>query len=193
MATYKSSYRCIGPVSGCRYLKKTSQVCRVLKFNSRIWFLLGFAGCMSLLGMGAYFQLVDGLEPCPLCISQRLAILLTGLVFLIAGLHNPGQTGVKRYAVLGTVTALLGASISTRHVWLQHLPPDQVPECGPELAYMFQYFPLFDTLKLMLSGTGDCAKIDWTLLGFSMPVWTLLAFLMLAALSLLQIWNCEKK
>jgi len=143
--------------------------------------------------MGAYFQLVEGLEPCPLCISQRLAILLTGLVFLTAGLHNPGHIGVTRYAVVGTVTALLGASISSRHIWLQHLPPEKVPECGPELAYMFQYFPLFDTLKLMLSGTGDCAKIDWTLLGLSMPVWTLFAFLSLAILSLMQIWNTTKK
>jgi disulfide bond formation protein DsbB len=164
-----------------------------LKFNARIWFFLGFLACAGLLGMGAYFQLVQGLEPCPLCISQRLAILLTGIVFLIAGLHYPGEVGVKRYALLGTITALLGASISTRHVWLQHLPPDKVPECGPELAYMFQYFPLFDTLKLMLSGTGDCAKVDWTLLGFSMPVWTLLAFLMLATLSFLQRWNYVKK
>ena len=167
---------------------------RMLKFNSRIWFLLGFAGCVGLLGMGAYFQMVEGLEPCPLCISQRLAILLTGLVFLIAGLHNPGQKGVTRYSVLGAVAALSGAAISTRHVWLQHLPPEEVPECsGLELGFMFQNYPLFDTLKLMLSGTGDCAKVDWTFLGFSMPAWTLVAFLMLATLSLLQIWNCEKK
>ena len=183
----------IDPGLGCRFLFKKSIMFRALKFNSRIWFLLGFAGCMGLLGMGAYFQMVDGLEPCPLCISQRLAILLTGLVFLIAGLHNPGQKGVTRYAVLGAVTALLGASISTRHIWIQHLPPDAVPECGPGLEYMFQNFPLFDTLKLMLSGTGDCAKVDWTLLGFSMPAWTLVAFLLLATLSLLQIWNCDKK
>jgi disulfide bond formation protein DsbB len=165
----------------------------ILQFKAKIWFLLGFLACISLLAMGAYFQLVEGLEPCPLCISQRLAILLTGLVFLTAGLHNPGHIGVTRYAVLGTVTALLGASISSRHIWLQHLPPEKVPECGPELAYMFQYFPLFDTLKLMLSGTGDCAKIDWTLLGLSMPVWTLFAFLSLATLSLMQIWNTTKK
>jgi disulfide bond formation protein DsbB len=165
----------------------------ILKFKAKIWFLLGFLACISLLAMGAYFQLVEGLEPCPLCISQRLAILLTGLVFLTAGLHNPGHIGVTRYAVVGTVTALLGASISSRHIWLQHLPPEKVPECGPELAYMFQYFPLFDTLKLMLSGTGDCAKIDWTLLGLSMPVWTLFAFLSLAILSLMQIWNTTKK
>lgn len=163
-----------------------------IKFNARIWFLLGFAGCMGLLAMAAYFQFVGGLDPCPLCISQRLAVLLTGLVFLAAGLHNPGQQGVTRYAVAGAVAALMGASISTRHVWLQHLPPDQVPECQPGLEFMLQNFPLTETLKLMLSGTGDCAKVDWTLLGFSMPAWTLVAFLMLAALSLLQIWNCDK-
>ncbi|OTE97252.1 disulfide bond formation protein DsbB [Crenothrix sp. D3] len=160
-----------------------------MRFNSRIWFFLGFLGCMSLLAMGAYFQFVQGLNPCPLCISQRLAILATGIVFLIAALHNPQQTGTTRYAIAGAITALIGASISTRHVWLQHLPPDEVPECGPGLDYMLQNFPLFDTLKLMLSGTGDCAKVDWTLLGFSMPEWTLLAFLMLATVSLLQIWN----
>ena len=137
--------------------------------------------------MGAYFQFVEGLDPCPLCISQRIAILLTGLVFLSAAIHNPGQNRVKIYAIIGAATALCGAAISTRHVWIQHLPPDQVPECGPGLDYVLQNFPLFETIKLMLSGTGDCAKVDWTLLGFSMPAWTLLAFLMLATLSLLQI------
>ena len=164
-----------------------------IKFTARIWFFFGFLACAGLLGIGAYFQLVQGLEPCPLCISQRIAIFVTGVVFLIAAIHNPRKMGVKRYAILGTITALLGASISTRHVWLQHLPPDKVPECGPELSYMFEYFPIFDTLKFMLSGTGDCAKVDWTLLGFSMPVWTLLAFLILATLSFLQIWNTAKE
>jgi len=162
----------------------------LIRFNSRIWFFLGFLGCMSLLAMGAYFQFVDKLEPCPLCISQRLAILATGIVFLIAAVHNPQQTGTTRYAIAGAITALMGASVSTRHVWLQHLPPEEVPECmGADLSYMLQNFPLFDTLKLMLNGTGDCAKVDWTLFGFSMPAWTLVAFLMLATLSVLQIWN----
>jgi disulfide bond formation protein DsbB len=162
-----------------------------LKLNSRIWFLMGFAGCVFLLGMGAYFQFVDGLDPCPLCISQRIAILLTGLVFLIAAIHNSGQTGTKVYAILGAVMALCGAAISTRHVWIQHLPADKVPECGPGLDYVLKNFPLSETVKLMLSGTGDCAKVDWTMLGFSMPAWTLLAFLMLATLSVLQIWNIK--
>jgi disulfide bond formation protein DsbB len=164
----------------------------LLRFNSRIWFLLGFAGCVFLLSMGAYFQFVGGLDPCPLCISQRIAILVIGLIFLTAGIHNPGQSGVTVYAILGAVSALCGAAISTRHVWIQHLPADKVPECGPGLEYVLQNFPLFETVKLMLSGTGDCAKVDWSLLGFSMPAWTLLAFLMLATLSLLQIWNYKE-
>jgi disulfide bond formation protein DsbB len=164
----------------------------LLRFNSRIWFLLGFAGCVFLLSMGAYFQFVGGLDPCPLCISQRIAILVTGLVFLAAGIHNPGKSGVTVYSILGAVSALCGAAISTRHVWIQHLPPDQVPECGPGLEYVLQNFPLFETVKLMLSGTGDCAKVDWTMFGFSMPAWTLVAFLMLATLSLLQMWNYKE-
>ena len=161
----------------------------MLKFKARIWFLLGALACLSLLSIGAYFQFILGLEPCPLCISQRLAILLTGIIFLIAVLHNPGSVGINCYAILGAISALFGASISTRHVWLQHLPPELVPECSPGISFMLQNFPLFDTVKLMLNGTGDCAKIDWTLLGFSMPAWTLVAFLSLAALSVLQIWN----
>ncbi|CAA9892903.1 Disulfide bond formation protein B [Candidatus Methylobacter favarea] len=164
---------------------------RLIKFTPRVWFLLGFLGCMTLLAMGAYFQFVQGLDPCPLCISQRLAILATGMVFLIAALHNPKQKGITWYAVSGAVTALSGAAISIRHVWLQHLPPEDVPECGPGLDYVLQNLPLAETIKLMLSGTGDCAKVDWTLFGFSMPAWTLAAFLMLATLSLLQILNRE--
>jgi disulfide bond formation protein DsbB len=159
---------------------------KLLILTPRIWFFLGFAGCVFLLSMGAYFQFVGGLDPCPLCISQRIAILLTGLVFVSAAIHNPGKTGMTVYAIIGAVTALCGGAISIRHVWIQHLPPDKVPECGPGLDYVLQNFPLFETVKMMLSGTGDCAKVDWTLLGFSMPAWTLVAFLMLATLSLLQ-------
>lgn len=160
-----------------------------LKFNPRIWFLLGFLGCVFLLGMGAYFQLVDGLEPCPLCISQRIAIAATGLCFLVAALHNPSRKGVKIYSLVGATLALCGAAVSARHVWIQHLPPDKVPECEPPLEYVFNNFPLTKTLKLMLNGTGDCAEVNWQLLGLSMPAWTLVAFLLLATLSVLQIWN----
>ena len=160
-----------------------------IKFTPRIWFFVGFVSCISMLGTGAYLQFVEHLEPCPLCISQRIGLLAVGVLMLIAALHNPGIAGIKRYAIAGAILASIGGSISIRHIWIQHLPPDQVPECGPGLDYVFENFPLAETIKLMLSGTGDCAIVDWTLLGFSIPELTLLAFLGLAGLSLLQIWN----
>jgi disulfide bond formation protein DsbB len=160
-----------------------------LKFTPRIWFLLGSLGCIFLLSMGAYFQFQEGLEPCPLCITQRIAIFSTGLIFAVGGMSYHPRKKVIIISILGALSALTGGSISIRHLWIQHLPPDKVPECGPSLDYVLNNFPLLDTLKLMLSGTGDCAKVDWTLLGLSMPAWTLLAFFMLATLSVLQIWN----
>lgn len=163
---------------------------KLIKISSRLSFFLGFVVCVSLLAVGAYLQFVKQLEPCPLCISQRLAILATGLGFLLAAVHNQGR---KIYAVFIALLALSGASISIRHVWLQHLPPEEVPECGPGIEYMLQNFPLAETIKLMLTGTGDCAKVDWTLLGLSIPAWTLLAFLTLAGWALYQFWNNTAK
>lgn len=163
-----------------------------IKLNPRLWFFLGFIGCFLMLATGAYFQFVEELEPCPLCISQRIAILITGIIFLIAAIHNPKQFGLKAYSILGTLTALIGAGISIRHVWIQNLPADEIPECGPGLEYVFENFPLIDSLKLMLNGTGECAEILWTFLGISIPGWTLVAFLGLAILSLLQQWNSTK-
>lgn len=110
-------------------------------------------------------------------------MLITGLFMLIAALHNPGRTGFRIYAGLAAIAALGGASISVRHVWLQHLPPDEVPACGPGIDYMFENFPLGDLLHAMLNGTGDCAKVDWTLLGLSMPVWVLICFIVII------LWN----
>lgn len=161
----------------------------MIKYSPRAYFLLGFLYCVGLILTAFYFQFVDGLSPCPLCISQRVMVVAVGLVMLAAFLQNPGTTGVRVYAVLGFLVALGGASISARHVWIQHLPADEVPACGPGLGYMFQYFPLSDTLRAMVTGTGDCAKVDWSLLGFSMPAWVLVNFVFLAALSLAQYWN----
>ncbi|MGR9073489.1 MAG: disulfide bond formation protein B [Gammaproteobacteria bacterium] len=163
-----------------------------MKLNPRVCFAFGFFSCFMMLSVGAYFQFVMELEPCPLCISQRVAILLTGLVFLAAAVHNPGKTGIKIYAVLAAFFALAGAGISTRHVWLQHLPPDQVPECGPGLTYVFKHFPLSETVKLLLSGTGECADVLWTFMDLSIPGWTLVAFLGLAGLSIAQLWNVNR-
>ncbi|MCQ8104297.1 disulfide bond formation protein B [Methylomonas sp. SURF-2] len=149
--------------------------------SRRLWFSTGFMACCGLLAVGAYMQFVEELEPCPLCISQRLAILATGIIFLMAALHNKAH---NIYAIAAAFSALLGAGISARHVWLQHLPPEQVPECSPGLEYVFQHFPLTDTIKLMLTGTGECSQIDGIFLGLTIPGWTFIAFVMLAAFSL---------
>jgi disulfide bond formation protein DsbB len=157
------------------FLKRQLIMLKLLRFNPRIWFFLGFLGCVFYWRWALIFNLLtDWIHalvhfPAHCHFTDRSG-------FLSAAIHNPGQAGVKAYAIAGAVTALCGAAISTRHVWIQHMPADKVPECGPGLEYVLQNFPLFETVKLMLSGTGDCAKVDWTLLGFSMPAWTLLAF-----------------
>lgn len=158
-------------------------------YSPRTYFLLGALFCLGLILAALYFQFAGGLDPCPLCISQRIMVVATGLVLLAAGLHNPGKAGIRIYSLAGFAMAMVGAGISGRHVWIQHLPADEVPACGPGLSYMFENLPLTHTLKAMLTGTGDCAKVDWTLLGLSMPAWVLVCFLGLAALSLAQFWN----
>jgi disulfide bond formation protein DsbB len=163
------------------------------KLPPRTYFLLGFLFCAGLILTAFYFQFVSGLDPCPLCISQRVMVVAVGLVMLAAFLHNPGPAGIRVYAALGCIVALLGAAVSARHVYIQHLPADEVPECGPGLGYMFQYMPLSDTLRAMVTGSGDCAKVDWTLFGLSMPAWVLVCFVFLAAVSLAQAWNPPRR
>jgi len=156
----------------------------------RRWFNLGgFAVCASLLGYAYYSQFHDGLDPCPLCIFQRVGIIAVGLIFLVSGLHNPGRLGSRIYGALLALAALGGGAVSARHVWIQSLPADQVPECGPSLDYMLKVFPLGDTLKMVFTGSGECAKITWQLFGLSMPVWVLFSFIGLGALGLYRNWR----
>ena len=148
--------------------------------------------CACGLGYAYYAQFVQGLEPCPLCIFQRLALAAVGLVFLAATIHNPRGWGAKVYGVLIDLTATVGAVIAARHVWLQHLPPEEAPRCGPSLEYMLQTFPLGETLREVLTGSGECAKVDWSLLGLSMPTWNLLLFLSLGMVGLLANWRLRR-
>lgn len=164
---------------------------KIINFKSRNWFFLGFISCILMLAMGFFLQFVMDLKPCPLCISQRIAILLLGIIFLIAAIHNPLETGTKIYARSGAIVALIGAFISTRHLWIQNMPENETPECGPGLDYIFENFPVFETFKLMLNGTGECAQVLWTFLGLSIPAWTLIAFIILAMVSLLSSSNGE--
>ncbi len=143
----------------------------------RSFYLLLLLSCCVLLGYGYYLQFVDGLEPCPLCIFQRVAYLAVAIIALTGLIHGPGTTGMRIYGVLLSVAALCGASIAGRQVWLQHLPADKVPECGPGLEYMMQVFSFGETLEKVFTGSGECAVVDWTFLGFSIAEWSLLCFL----------------
>lgn len=155
--------------------------------------ILGAFVCASLMAAALYFQHVMGLEPCPLCIFQRLAVIASGVVLLIAAVHNPTALGRRIYGVLTLLSASSGAAVAARHLWLQSLPADQVPACGPGLDYMLETFPLNETLAMVFTGSGECAEVQWRLLGLSMPGWTLLFFIAVAFLGGLLIMAKDKK
>jgi len=154
-------------------------------------FLFGFLFCTLMLAVAGYFQFVDHLEPCPLCILQRLFTLLVGGVMLLAVLHNPKKVGVRIYGLLAGSVALIGASVSARHLWLQNLPADQVPSCGPGLNFIVENFPLNEALNMVLRGSGECAEVLWTFMGISIPGWTLAAFSLLAVLAFVPVFTSK--
>jgi disulfide bond formation protein DsbB len=143
--------------------------------SRRLANLLGFAACALLIGYALYAQYGLHLEPCPLCIFQRVAVIALGIVFLVASLHGPGRTGSRIYAVLIGLAALAGIGVAARHLWIQSLPPDRVPACGAPLDQLWQVLPLRNVIETVLRGDGECARINWTFLGLSMPAWVLIA------------------
>jgi len=153
----------------------------------RAGFALGAALCAALMAYALYAQYQLGLEPCPLCIFQRVAVIACGVVFAMAAIHDPGRAGAITYALLGLAFAAAGAAVAMRHVWLQALPPSEVPACGPGLNYMLETLPFTDVLSKVFLGSGECAKADWSVLALSMPAWTLVFFLtmMVSALALI--------
>lgn len=155
------------------------------KITPRVWNLFVVVCCAALVGFALYNQYVDYLDPCPLCIIQRVVFMAMGAVALLAALHNPGQTGQRIYAWLLVLVASIGASIAGRHIWLQNLPADEVPECGPGLNYMLDNFPLTEVFSTVLRGSGSCAEVVWSFLGMSMPMWT---FAWYAGLGLMTLW-----
>jgi disulfide bond formation protein DsbB len=156
-------------------------------FNSRIGYGVGFLVCLALIGFAYYLQFVEYQEPCPLCILQRLAFFALGAVFLVAMLHGPGRAGSAVYSGVLFVIAGIGAAIATRQVWLQHLPKDRVPECGPGLEYMLKKFALGQALEKILSGSGECAEAGWRFLGLSIAGWSLLWFVLLGIFAVLLV------
>lgn len=142
---------------------------------------LGFLACAGLLGYAFYTQFFMGLQPCPLCIFQRVAVFAVGMLFLIAALHDPGRSGARVYGVLQLIAVVAGLGISGRHAWIQAQPPGTVAACGADLNYLMEIMPVTDVIKKVMTGSGECGRIDWTFLGLSMPWWVLIALLALGA------------
>ena len=155
--------------------------------SPRTTFLILFLGCTGLILVGMYMQYVMDLYPCPLCITQRVFIVAVGLTALLAFIVNPKTTGRRVFGALGVLFAIGGGAFSSRQLWLQSLPEDQVPACGPSVEYLLENFPLMDALSVLLRGDGNCAEVVWTFLGISIPGWTLVAFIGLAAINVWQI------
>jgi protein dithiol:quinone oxidoreductase len=145
---------------------------------------LGLVACAGLMGYALFAQYVLGLAPCPLCIFQRIATILTGILFLIATLHNPRTTGARVYGALIGLAALGGVLISARHIWIQAQPPGTVAACGADLNYLMEIMPVTDVVTKVLTGSGECGQIDWTLLGLSMPWWVAISLSVLGAWAL---------
>jgi disulfide bond formation protein DsbB len=154
-----------------------------------VFFGLAVMAVIAMLFAWAYLERTLGLPPCPLCMTQRVFVVLWGVIALVAALHNPARTGRRIYATLCALAALAGAAVAVRHVWIQHLPPDQVPACGPSLEYMLDTLPFSETVTMVLMGDGDCAAIHWTFLGLSIPEQTLVMAAVVLAICLWQIFR----
>ena len=152
--------------------------------TARLGNLLGFLACALLLAYAYYAQYVMHLEPCPLCMFQRIGVIVLCALFLSAALHDPGAKGRRVYALLIGLAALATIGIAWRHLYIQHLPPGSVPACGASLDFMLKIFSLSEVLVKVLTGSGECAKITWEFLGLAMPAWVLISALILGGYGL---------
>lgn len=148
-----------------------------MKLTPRLFFAALAATCVGLLAYGYYLQYFQDLEPCPMCIFQRLCYMGLALTAVVGAVHGPRGNGVYGYLALLGVFSAIGAAIAARQTWLQHLPPELVPECGPGLEFMLEMYPLLETLERALKGTGDCAEVSWRFLGLSIAEWSLVCFI----------------
>ena len=158
--------------------------------NRRLLNLAGFLACAGMMSFALYAQYMMLLDPCPLCVFQRIATISLGIVFLIAALHNAGDLGSRVYGALVTLTAGFGVGVAIWHVRLQNMPKDEVPSCGPGFEYIMDNFAMFDALSMIFKGSGECADVVWRLFGLSMPTWVIIG---LGGLGIAGIWNNFRK
>jgi disulfide bond formation protein DsbB len=151
--------------------------------------LAGALACAGLLACGYYLQYFEGQDPCPLCLLQRGSYYLLGVILAAAAIHAPARKGRIASGVAVFLAAASGVGVAARQVWLQHLPKEQVPPCGPDLFFMMENMPLARTLQLLFRGSGQCAEVDWTFLSLSIAEWSLAWFILFAALGVALAWK----
>jgi disulfide bond formation protein DsbB len=152
--------------------------------------LAGFLWCAALMAYALYVQYGLHEEPCPLCVLQRVAVIATGVLFLVAWVLNPASRGLRRLlGALIVLVALVGIGVALRHIYILNAPAGSVAECGASLDYMMDVLPLHEVLGKVLSGSGECAKVTWRFLGLSMPAWVLANLLVLAGLAVVANWR----
>lgn len=161
--------------------------------SNRPYYFLLFFICHELIIAAYYFEIYLGLEPCPLCMVSRTIVIILGLSFLLAALHNPKKLTRKIYHGFFSLFAFLGVLVSGRHIYLQSLPPEDVPSCGPGLDYMLETLPMSDVLKQVMHGSGECAEVSWRFMSLSMPVWMLIIYLAFMVLSLAVLFKPDRK
>jgi disulfide bond formation protein DsbB len=144
------------------------------RFSRRAANAAGFLICAGLIGYALHAQFGLGLEPCPLCIFQRIGIAALGVIFLLAALHHPRGFGARVYAALIAIAALATIGVAGRQIYLQHLPPGAVPSCGAPLSVMMKFLPLTEVIRKVLTGSGECGIVNWTFLGLAMSEWVLI-------------------
>lgn len=158
--------------------------------GTRTMNLLIFVACTVIILIALYMEHVMMLQPCGLCITQRIFVILCGLVCLASAIHKPSRAGERNYALLAASMCVAGAYFAGRQIWLQHLPEDQVPACGPGLSYIMDNFPLMDTLSFLLRGDGNCAEVSWRFLGiFSIAELAMMGFVALFSICLFQAFR----
>ena len=152
--------------------------------------LTGFLFSVLLIIYALYAQYVLGLEPCPLCILQRVAVIALGLSFLLLALRPPQRKRSKFLAsLLLVMISSAGVWVAARHIWIQNLPPDKVPGCGPGLDFMIANFPLSEVLEMVFSGSGECAETSWSFAFLSMPAWALIWLIVLGSFG---VWSIHQ-
>ncbi|MBB3104343.1 disulfide bond formation protein B [Azomonas macrocytogenes] len=150
--------------------------------SPRSIFLIAFLGCALSMAAALYLEHVVGLAPCPLCIVQRVCVIGAGLICLLGAIQNPARTGRRVYSTLALLFALLGSIAALRQIWLQGIPPEELPSCLPSLEYMLEALPFQEIIRLVLHGTADCADVGWSFLGLTLPEWCLIFFIGLITL-----------